>query len=71
MSGMTTANMDRLTRSELWSNQLKDVLEDELGAQKWVDWMTEFPDGNTFTIPGRPSCPLLGSGYWRVQFHDY
>lgn len=51
MSGMTTANMDRLTRSELWSNQLKDVLEDELGAQKWVDWMTEFPDGNTFTIP--------------------
>lgn len=47
----TTANVDHLTRSEVWSSQLKDVLEDDLMATKFVDWMTEFPDGDTFTIP--------------------
>jgi hypothetical protein len=51
MAGMTTANSDLLIRSELWSSQLKEILEDELMAQGWVDWMTEFPDGTTFTIP--------------------
>ncbi len=47
----TSANVDHLTRSEVWSSQLKDVLEDDLMATKYVDWMTEFPDGDTFTIP--------------------
>lgn len=51
MAGMNTGNMELLTRQELWSRQLKDVLTDELEAQKWVDWLSEFPDGNTFTIP--------------------
>lgn len=47
----TTSNTDQLTRSELWSNQLKEVLMDELQAQKYVNWLSEFPDGDTFTIP--------------------
>lgn len=47
----TTSNVDHLTRSELWSSQLKEVLTDELSAQKYVNWLTEFPDGDTFTIP--------------------
>lgn len=47
----TTANTAALIRSELWSSQLKDVLEEELQAQKYINWMTEFPDGDTFTIP--------------------
>ena len=47
----TTGNSAHLTRSEVWSSQLKDVLEDDLFAQQWVDWMSEFPDGDTFTIP--------------------
>lgn len=48
---LTTANADALIRSEVWSQQLKDILEEELFAQNWVDWMTDFPDGNQFTIP--------------------
>jgi len=40
-----------LTRSNLWSAQLKDILEDELAAQKWVNWLSEFPDGTTLNIP--------------------
>lgn len=51
MAGMNTANMDALIRSELWSTQLKDVLTDELAAQGYVRWLSEFPDGSQFTIP--------------------
>lgn len=50
MAGMTTLNTDTLIRSELWSNQLKRVLEDELNAMQYVNWI-DFPDGNTMTIP--------------------
>lgn len=50
MAGMTTVNTDVLIRSELWSNQLKRVLQDELMATSYVNWI-DFPDGNTMTIP--------------------
>lgn len=50
MAGMTTANTDVLIRSELWSNQLKRVLEDELNAMQYVNWI-DFPDGSVMTIP--------------------
>lgn len=48
---LETSSSDHLIRSEIWSSQLKEVLEDELVAQQWVDWLTEFPDGDQFTIP--------------------
>jgi len=47
----TTANSSLLIRSEVWSNELKEILRDELMAMQYVDWMTDFPDGDTFTIP--------------------
>ncbi len=47
----TTANTTLLTRQEVWSNELKEILRDELDAMRHVNWMTDFPDGNTFTIP--------------------
>ena len=51
MTGFTTGNSDHLIRSEIWSSQLKEILEDDLQAMGYVNWMSEFPDGNTFTIP--------------------
>ena len=51
MSGMTTGNMSQLTRAELWSSELKDVLQDEMMAQKYVRMLSGFPDGDVFTIP--------------------
>jgi len=48
---MNTTNGALLTRSEIWSTQLKEVLQDELNAQGWVNWLSEFPDGDQFTIP--------------------
>lgn len=46
-----SAKVDHLTRSEIWSNQLKETLQDELMAQNYVRWLNEFPDGNQLTIP--------------------
>lgn len=51
MAGMNSANTEHLRRSEVWSSQLKDVLEDELMAKGYVNWLSEFPDGDQFTIP--------------------
>lgn len=51
MSGHVTANLEHLTRSEVWSSSLKDILEDELMATRYIRWLSEFPDGDQFTIP--------------------
>ena len=48
---MTTSNSTVLTRSELWSAGLKESLQEDLMAEGYVRWLTEFPDGTTFTIP--------------------
>lgn len=51
MSGFATNTTDHLVRSNVWSTQLKEVLQDELMGMKYVDIITEFPDGNTINIP--------------------
>lgn len=51
MAGMTTSNVDLLTRAELWSAELKETLDDDLMATQWVDFLEGFPDGDQFTIP--------------------
>jgi hypothetical protein len=47
----TTSNTDYLIRSDLWSSQLKEVFEDELFATKYINWLSDFPDGEEFHIP--------------------
>lgn len=51
MSGFSTSNNEHLIRSELWSLQIKDVLEEDMFAMKYVDMITDFPDGDTLNIP--------------------
>ncbi len=51
MPGHNTANMNALVRANLWSNQLKDILTDELMASGYVRWLSDFPDGTTLNIP--------------------
>ena len=51
MAGMTTGNSAEITRSELWSSELKEILQDEMFAQTFVKMLTDFPDGDAFTIP--------------------
>lgn len=51
MAGWLTTNDDHLIRSNLWSSQIKEVLEDELIGTRYVDMITDFPDGDTLNIP--------------------
>lgn len=51
MSGFTSANTEHLTRANVWSTELKELLEDDLQAMQYVKMLTEFPDGDTFNIP--------------------
>lgn len=51
MSGFMTHTNDHLIRSNLWSADLKEVLEAELTAMKYVKMITDFPDGDTINIP--------------------
>jgi hypothetical protein len=47
----TTNVGGNLIRGEVWSRELKDILEDDLMAAGYVRWLTEFPDGEVFYIP--------------------
>jgi hypothetical protein len=58
MAGFSTNNNEHLIRSNLWSTQIKDVLEEELFATRYVDMITDFPDGDTLNIP---SLGIAGS----------
>ena len=51
MSGFTVASNDHLIRSNLWSSQLKELFEAELMGTKYVDFISDFPDGDTINIP--------------------
>lgn len=51
MSGFTTQTIDHLTRGQLWSNELKEVLEDELMGMRYVRMIGDFPDGDILNIP--------------------
>lgn len=51
MAGVSTTNMDHVTRSQLWSNMIKEPLLDELMGLKFVDMITDFPDGSLINIP--------------------
>jgi hypothetical protein len=84
MSGNTTGNMSLLTRSEIWSNELKDILEEDLMASGYVDFITEFPDGDQFNIPsigdlmvddyvedGAVKYRPLDTGEWTFTINEY
>lgn len=80
----TTANTSLLRRTELWSTELKEILRDDLMATGYVDILTEFPDGDTFTIPsvGDPQVDdyvedsavqyrPLDTGEWQFTITEY
>lgn len=51
MSGHATYNTEHLIRSQIWSSQIKEMLEDELFATKYIDFIQDFPDGEVINIP--------------------
>lgn len=55
---MDSTDVSQLIRANLWSDQLKDILTDILFGQRFVNWMTNFPDGTTFNIPSIGELPM-------------
>ena len=51
MAGNTKASLDLALRADVWSAELKEILRDELQGMKYVNWLSDFPDGDTFKIP--------------------
>ena len=47
----STQTNQHLIRSNIWSSQLKELLQDELFAMRYVDMITDFGDGDTLNIP--------------------
>lgn len=48
---LDTVNNASLVRTNIWANEIKDVLQEELQLDSHVRWITEFPDGDTLNIP--------------------
>lgn len=51
MSGIMTSTVDHLIRSEIWSTRIKEIFEEDLFFMRYVDMLTDFPDGNVINIP--------------------
>jgi hypothetical protein len=59
MAGVDYAKVnENLVRAELWSAELKDVLQEQLMGTKYVRMLNGFPDGNQFTIPSIGELPM-------------
>lgn len=59
MSGIDYAKVnENLVRAELWSAELKDVLQEQLMGTRYVRMLNGFPDGNQFTIPSVGELPM-------------
>ena len=55
----STQNNEHLIRSNLWSSQLKKWFEEDLMGMKYVDWITDFTDGDTLNIPSIGQAEVL------------
>lgn len=62
MAGMDSSASSQLIRTDVWNAELKDILLDTLSGQKYVNWMSNFPDGNTFHIPSIGEIPMRQAG---------
>jgi len=51
MAGNTVSTLSLAKRAEVWSSELSEILRDELQGMKYVNWLADFPDGDTFKIP--------------------
>lgn len=51
MAGFSVNTNEHLIRSNLWSNQIKEALLDDLMGMRYVDMISDFPDGDTINIP--------------------
>lgn len=59
MSGFTTDTTTFLIRDNLYTTELKELLEDEIYSKKYVNWISSFPDGDTWNQPSIGQAEVL------------
>jgi hypothetical protein len=59
MAGFSTGTNEHLIRSNIWSTRVKEVLEEDLMGMRYVDMITDFPDGDTINIPSWGNAEVL------------
>ena len=59
MSGFSTDLTSYVTRSLLYTTELKELLDDDLMAMKYVNWISSFPDGDTWNQPSIGQAEVL------------
>lgn len=50
MAGFTVGNNTHLIREDLWSRDLKRILEDDVMGTRYVRMVPDFSDGETLDI---------------------
>jgi hypothetical protein len=48
---MDTTFNSSVIRTDVWANEIKDILQEELIGDRLVRWISEFPEGDTLHIP--------------------
>ena len=84
MSGFSTTTNEHLIRSDLWSMQIKELLLEELQGTKYVDFITDFPDGEYIHIPSIGQMEVqdyqegqavqytaMATGDWKFRVSEY
>ena len=51
MAESTTSTQTEVIRTDLWSKEIQELLQEDLMAQGIVDFVTDFPDGDELHIP--------------------
>lgn len=59
MAGFQTNSTDHLIRANLWTADLKMVLEDQMIGMQFVEMITDFPDGDTMNLPSLGQAEVL------------
>lgn len=59
MAGFATNNTDHVIRSQLWTSDLKDILQGELMGMGFVKLITDFTDGTTYNVPSLGQAEVL------------
>lgn len=47
----SNTNVDKIIRDDVWSKRIQDELQEALMAQDFMEFITDFPDGDTLHIP--------------------
>lgn len=46
-----TSNTEHLIRAQLYNSDLREAFQDEVMGMQYVEWLSDFPDGDVWSVP--------------------